>query len=219
MASNAIRHQRSWTQCQSPEWESQFPSGFARCMSRGKICQCGTIEFSNPERNNPILSIYATTTAQQYKITMNFVGPLDRLRTNYTSDPPLPPSDIINLVTFGKTSEQAATSPVTSAVLGAESVLAKGVASQFTGKIQKLAGISQLTINPMIGSNQQGLGAEIAVQQRVTGRLLLTFSTNTAQAQAAAVQVQYEASHNISISGLRGQNGGYAVDVHFHKSF
>ncbi|HVB34202.1 MAG TPA: translocation/assembly module TamB domain-containing protein [Patescibacteria group bacterium] len=188
-------------------------------LNRRYEIQNGTVEFTDPVRNNPVLNIYATTTARQYKITMNFAGPLDRLRMNYTSDPPLPSLDIINLLAFGKTSAQAAAGPAAPPVLGAEAVLAKTIASQFTGKIQKLAGISQLTINPLIGSSQQGLGAEIAIQQRVTGRLLLTFSTNTARGQDAAIQVQYEASHSISVSGLRDQNGGYAVDVHFHKSF
>lgn len=188
-------------------------------LSRRYEIQSGTLEFSNQLRTNPLVNIYASTSVNQYNITINFVGPVDRLRTNYTSDPPLPPSDIINLIAFGKTSEQAATNPSTPAVLGAESVLAKGVTSQVSGKIQKLAGVSNLTINPLIGNSQQNPGAQIAIQQRVTGSLLLTFTTDTTQTQNTTVQVQYRVSHDISISALRDQNGGYAVDVHLHKSF
>jgi translocation and assembly module TamB len=188
-------------------------------LGRRYEIQSGTLEFANPVRNNPVVNIYANTSVEQYKITINFVGPVDRLRTNYTSDPPLPPPDIINLIAFGETSEQAATSPSTPAALGAESVLAKGVTSQVSGKIQKLAGISQLTINPLIGNSQQNPGAQIAIQQRVTGSLLLTFTTDTTQTQSTTVQVQYRMSPSISISALRDQNGGYGVDVHFHKSF
>jgi translocation and assembly module TamB len=188
-------------------------------LGRRYEIQSGTLEFANPVRNNPVVNIYANTSVEQYKITINFVGPVDRLRTNYTSDPPLPPPDIINLIAFGETSEQAATSPSTPAALGAESVLAKGVTSQVSGKIQKLAGISQLTINPLIGNSQQNPGAQIAIQQRVTGSLLLTFTTDTTQTQSTTVQVQYRMSPSISISALRDQNGGYGVDVHLHKSF
>jgi len=47
----------------------------------------------------------ASTTIQQYDIQMHFWGPADHLHTNYSSDPALPPSDVINLIAFGKTSE------------------------------------------------------------------------------------------------------------------
>ena len=181
--------------------------------------QSGTVEFSNPVRTDPVLNVYATTTAQQYTITMNLSGPLDAMRTHFTSDPPLPTSDIIRLIAFGATSQQAGAVPATPSVLGAESVLAKAVASQVSGKIEKLAGISQLTINPLIGSNQTNPGAQITVQQRVTGRLLLTFTTDTTSSQNSAVEVQYQATRHISVTGLRSQYGAYSAGIRFHKSF
>ena len=181
--------------------------------------QSGTIGFANPTRTVPVVNLYVKTTVQQYNITLNFVGPLDRLRTNYTSDPPLPPADIINLVAFGKTSEQAATSPSTPATLGAESVLAQGAASQLSGKLERLTGISQLTIDPLAGNSQSNPGAQVAIQQRVTGNILLTFSTDVTSTQNQAIQVQYQVTKNVSVSALRDQYGGYAADVRIHKAF
>lgn len=188
-------------------------------LGRRYDIQSGTFEFSNPMRTNPIVNLYVTTTVDQYKITMNLDGPINRMITSYTSDPPLPPSDIINLIAFGSTPQQAGASPAAPGVLGAESVLAKGAASQVTGKIEKLAGISQLTINPLIGYSQQNPGAQISIQQQVTGRLLLTFSTDTNETQNTAVELQYRLSHGVSVAALRGQYGGYGIDIHFHKSF
>jgi translocation and assembly module TamB len=181
----------------------------------------GTIEFANPTETRPSVDLYATTTVNQYKISLHFLGPVDEMKTNFTSTPALPQADIINLLAFGQTTEQAATSP-TPGSLGAESVLAQGVASQLTGKIQKLAGLSQLSITPIIAANgvqQPGPGAQVAIQQRVSGRLLVTFTTDTAETQATAVQVQYDLGGGLSISALRDENGGYGIDVHLHKSF
>ena len=56
--------------------------------------------------------LYITTTVEQYNITLNLSGPMDRLRTNYTSEPSLPPADIVHLLAFGKTSEEAAAAPL-----------------------------------------------------------------------------------------------------------
>jgi len=181
--------------------------------------QSGTIEFINPTETRPSVNLYATTTVNQYKISLHFLGPVDQMKTNFTSTPALPQADIINLLAFGQTTEAAAANP-TPGSLGAESVLAQGVASQISGKIQKLAGISQFSISPTIAaSGQQSPGAQVAIQQRVSGRLLVTFTTNTAETQETAVQVQYQLGHGLSVSVLRDEFGGYGVDVHLHKSF
>jgi translocation and assembly module TamB len=181
--------------------------------------QGGTVSFSNPARDNPDINLYASTTVDQYNITMNFSGPLDRMRTTFTANPPLPPSDIITMLALGQAPGQSTSSVTNSPELGAESVLASGVAGHFTGKLQKLAGISQLSINPVIGSGQQSPGAQIAIQERVSGRLLFTFTTDTTATQNTAVELQYQVTPKVSVSGLRDQNGGYAIDVHIRKSF
>jgi translocation and assembly module TamB len=181
--------------------------------------QSGTIEFANPVRTQPTLNVYVTTTVQQYNITLNFVGPIDRLRTNYTSDPSLAPSDIINLIAFGKTAEESASASSTPTSVGAESVLAQGVSGQVSGRLEKLAGISQLSIDPLAGTNPNDPGSQISVQQRVSGNLLLTFSTDVTSTQNQAVQLEYQARRNVSISVLRDQNGGYAIDVRVRKEF
>jgi translocation and assembly module TamB len=187
-------------------------------MGKRYEVQNGTIEFANPIRTEPVVNLYVKTTVQQYDITLNFVGPVDRLRTNYTSDPPLPASDVINLLASGKTAEEAATS-TSPASVGAESVVAQGVAGQVSGKIQKLAGISQLTIDPLAASNTTDPGAQVSIQQRVTGNILLTFSTDVTSTQATSVQLQYKTSRQTSVSVLRDQNGGYAIDFRVHKTF
>lgn len=194
-------------------------SGELFFMGKRYEVKSGTIEFANPTRTSPIVDLYATTTVNQYDISLHFLGPVDEIKTSFTSTPALPQADIINLLAFGQTTEQAATSSPTPGALGAESVIAKGVASQLSGKVQKLAGISQLSISPVIANAQQNPGAEVSIQQRVSGRLLVTFTTNTAQTQSTAVQVQYRLGGGLSVSVLRDQNGGYGVDVHLHKSF
>lgn len=181
--------------------------------------QSGTIEFTNPTQTSPSVNLYATTTVNQYKLSLHFLGPVDQMKTSFTSTPALPQADIINLLAFGKTTEAASANP-TPGSLGAESVLAQGVASQLSGKIQKLAGISQFSITPTIAtSGQQGPGAQVAIQQRVSGRLLVTFTTNTAETQETAVQVRYDLGHGMSVSVVRDEFGGYGVDLHLHKSF
>src|SRR5579859_7984188 len=178
----------------------------------------GTIAFVNPAKTEPVLNLYVKTVVEQYNITINFSGPLDRMKTNYTSDPSLSPLDIINLLAFGQTTAEKASNASTPASLGAESALAQGVAGQVAKGVQNLTGISQLTIDPTAGNNQNP-GAQVAIQQRVTGAILLTFSTDVTSTQRQTVQLQYQPKKQVKISVVRDEYGGYGVDVRFHKVF
>ncbi len=180
--------------------------------------QNGTILFANAARTNPVLNLTMNTTVEQYNITINLTGTLDKLRTTYTSDPTLPSADIINLLAFGQTTTEAASNATAPASLSAESAVANAVGSQVAGQLQKVTGISQLTIDPMAGNNQNP-GAQVAIQQRVAGNLLVTFSTDVTNAQSQAVQLKYQWKPNIIISILRDENGGYGLDVRYHKTF
>jgi translocation and assembly module TamB len=181
--------------------------------------QSGTIEFANPSRTDPVVRLQVTTTIEQYKLTLNLEGPVDRLRTNYTSEPALAPADIIHLLAFGNTNEEASSEPSQSAAMGAESVLAQGVSGQVAGKLETLTGISQLTIDPLAPNSVGDPGAQIAIQERVTGSLLFTFSTNVTDTQSETVEVQYDLNKKTSVTVLRDQNGGYGVDLRLHKEF
>ena len=180
--------------------------------------QSGTVVFANPIRTEPTLNLYVATLVQDYNITLNFLGPLDRLRTNYTSDPALPPVDIIHLLAFGKTTEESATT-ATPAALGAESVIANGLTSQVSNQIEKLAGISQLQIDPSLGGDNSNPSARVAIQQRLTSNILFTFATDLTDTQNAVVQVKYQTRERLSFSLTRDEYGSYAIEAKIRKKF
>ena len=183
------------------------------------LLQGGTIDFVNPVRTDPLLNVTLDTTIQQYDIAMHFEGPVERMRTSYTADPALPPSDIINLLAFGKTSEAAAANPNPPGNLGAQSAIASAVSGQVTDRVEKIAGISHLSVDPTLGGNQQTPGATVTIQQRVTGKIFVTFSTDVTGTQRDVIQLEYKRSPRMSFSATRDQNGGFAVDTKFQKSW
>jgi translocation and assembly module TamB len=183
------------------------------------VLQLGSIEFVNPVETEPVVNLSASTTINQYNIDLRLHGPLTELQTTYNSDPALPPVDIINLIAFGKTTEASAQSPTTGS-MGAESVIASGLTSQVTSKVSKIAGISQLSIDPGLGGGGgQNNGPKIAIQQRVTGNLFVTFATDLTGTQREQIQVEYHLSPKWSVSGIRDQNGGFGFDAKAHKDF
>ena len=180
--------------------------------------QSGTISFSNPVRTEPIVNLQVKTVIESYNITASIIGPVDQLKTTYTSDPALPTGDIINLLAFGQTTAESASNARSSGTASAESAVASQAGGQVASQVQKLTGISQLTLNPLAGSNSNP-GSQVAIQQRVTGNILLTFSTDITNTQNQSVQIQYKINKKVSVSVLRDENGGYGIDIHYHKVF
>jgi hypothetical protein len=98
-------------------------------------------------------------------------------------------------------------------------MIASQAASEVSSGVQKLAGISSLQIDPLIGGNNQNPSARIALQQRVSKNFLFTFSTDVSQPGEEMVQGEYQLSKRWSVSAARDQLGGVSVDGRFHTRF
>lgn len=175
--------------------------------------QRGVITFDDPNQTRPVLNVSVTTIIEQYNLTLTLRGPLDKLTTQYTSDPPLATADIINLVARGKTTEEQAASSQST-----DSMIASQVAGQLSGGIQKLVGISSLQIDPTLGGNANP-SARIAIQQRVTKNLLFSFSTDVSEPGSEIVQGEYQINKRWSVNVERDQVGGISVDGRYHHKF
>jgi translocation and assembly module TamB len=195
---------------------TEFTGGDIFLMNKRYQIERGIIEFSNPNRTEPVLNVRLTTTINQYNLSLTFVGPLDKMQTNYAADPPLPTADIINLIARGQTTQQAAAAPSN---FGASSLLAQGAASQVSSGIQKLAGLSSLSIDPTLGGNDSNPGARVAMQKRITSSFLFTFATDVTTTQREIIQGEYQFNKRWSASVTRDENGGFAVDGKYHKRF
>jgi len=195
---------------------TDFTSGDIFLMSQRYQIQRGIIQFSNPNRTEPVLNVALTTTIDQYNLTLTFTGPLDRLHTSYISNPPLATADIVNLIARGQTPEQAANSPSS---LSATSLLAKGAATEVSSGIQRLAGLSSFSIDPTLGGSDANPGARIAMQKRVTGNLLMTFAFDVTDTQREIVQGEYRFNKRWSAIATRNENGGFSVDGRYHTRF
>ncbi|MGC2802087.1 MAG: translocation/assembly module TamB domain-containing protein [Candidatus Acidiferrum sp.] len=189
----------------------------------------GDMNFANPFRLDPVLNVEATTTIQQYEITLNFNGPASKLTLAYRSDPPLPANDIITLLALGQTSSEASirgggTGSQQSASSGASAILSEAVSSQLGGRVERLFGITRFRVDPgltELGStgSAQNAAARVTVEQQVTRDLTITYVSNVGSTQEQVIQVEYNLNRNVSIVALRDQNGTFGIDIKFKKHF
>jgi translocation and assembly module TamB len=196
--------------------------------SRYRVAR-GDLNFANPFRLDPVLNVEATTTIQQYEITLNFNGPASKLTLAYRSDPPLPANDIITLLALGQTSSEASirgggTGATQSASSGASAILSEAVSSQVGGRLERLFGITRFRVDPGLAevgstSSSQNAAARVTVEQQVTRDLTVTYVSNVGSTQQQVIQVEYNLNRNMSIVALRDYNGTFGIDIKIKKHF
>ena len=185
----------------------------------------GDVSFINPVVTTPILDLQATTRVRDYDISLNLNGPVDRPSVTYRSEPPLPTSDIIALLAFGQTTEQSAQLQGSGNGLGLEAgassaILNAALNATVSSRVQRLFGVSRIKIDPqglVTETSPTQTGPAVTVEQQVKNDLTITYTTNVAQASQQIIQVEYNISRNVSIVGLRDQNGVVSFDVRIRK--
>jgi translocation and assembly module TamB len=184
----------------------------------------GDINFSNPFRLDPVLNVEATSTINQYQVTIDFSGPASHLALNYRSDPPLPDSDIVALLALGSPGEGSGlrSAPGAAQNYGATALLSEAISTGIGGRIEHLFGISSFRVDPFIAgtATESNAAARVTIQEQVTRDLAITYSTNAATSnQYQLIQVEYTVKRGLSVVFLRDINGTYGLDVKFVKHF
>jgi translocation and assembly module TamB len=189
----------------------------------------GDLSLSNPIRTQATLDLEARARVQQYDLTVDVTGPPGRLKLAYRSDPPLPTEDVLSLLALGYAHQQqqaskpglvssfAGGNPLQS--VGESALLSQALSSQVTGRIQRLFGVSRIKIDPNVGLPGFSSGARVTVEQQVTRDLTLTYVTNTASSQYRIIQFEWAVGENISLIGVRDQNGIFGVELRFRRRF
>jgi translocation and assembly module TamB len=179
--------------------------------------QRGDIVFLDPSSIVPVLDLQANTQIRDYDITLRVTGDARRPTVNFQSEPPLPSADIIALLALGRTNEEGVQQGNVSALNQDASsvVLAQAFNAAVSDRVQRLFGGSRIKIDPQGLSTETNLarGPALTIEQQVTGNMTLTYTTNISQTSQQIIQAQYNISQNVSLVGIRDQNGVVSFDV------
>jgi translocation and assembly module TamB len=183
----------------------------------------GDVTFTNPVTTKPVLDLQATTHLRDYDITVIVNGEPDKPKINWRSEPPLPEADIIALLALGRTREESAQlqqsgqSPFSQEASNA--ILTEALNATVSNRVQRLFGVSRIKIDPQGISTETNpaRGPQVTIEQQVADKLTLTYSQNVSQASQQIIQVEYNLSRNVSIVGIRDQNGVVSIDVRIRR--
>jgi hypothetical protein len=198
-----------------------------------------TIDFINPTKIEPSLDLEAETLirvpGQTYVVNIQMSGPLDRMATQLTSDPPLSQPEIVSLL-FGSDSATAdardaelrtlqrdatqrdlATSRLQQAALGV-------LSAPITRAVEQALALDAVQITPNLSfdTNQRlNTAARLTVGKRISDKVYLTFSRslNTAGGGTQVILLEYDQSQRLSWIVSRNEDGTYALDVRVRHVF
>jgi translocation and assembly module TamB len=179
----------------------------------------GDIIMANPLRTAPTLDIEAKTRIQSHDLVLRISGPADRPSISYRSDPPLPTPDILALLAFGYTNENQLMGANGRSSLGTQSagaLLSQALSSRTSSRITRLFGLSRISIDP----NPSSLGgARVTVAEQLARNFTVTYITTTGGVYERIIQVEWDVSENISVLGVRDQNGVFGLELDFRHRF
>jgi translocation and assembly module TamB len=184
----------------------------------------GEVTFAGPTGVKPTVDLQAATHVRDYDITLGVNGTPEKLNFTYRSEPPLPSADIVALLALGRTQSESATLSTSSQTAFSQEasnvILNQALNATLNNRAQRLFGISSIKVDP------QGLNTEttptrsapaVTIEQQISNDFTLTYSTEVSQASQQVIQAEYNITRNISILGVRDQNGVVSFDIRLRQ--
>jgi translocation and assembly module TamB len=184
----------------------------------------GDISFFNPVKIEPVIDLDLETKVRGITVNMNFSGPVSRLNASYRSDPPLQSTEIIALLTVGRTPGTGITPSLQQSqslqnMTGNNTLLGQAISAPINSRLQRLFGVSRIKIDPELTSVTNTPQARLTVEQQLSRDLTVTYITNLNRTQQQIVRVQWDFSRDFSVLAVRDENGIFGLDFLWRKRF
>jgi translocation and assembly module TamB len=181
---------------------------------------------------DPILNIQAEAEIKGYRVIVSLTGPLSSPNAVVRSDPALPQSDVVALITTGdlNRSEEGGATLAQTGFGTATSLLTDTLINNPVQKAtDKLFGLNRFEIDPLIaGRGGASPTARLTVGRQINRNLSLTYSTNVTTDQNQVLALEYRVSDRLSFIAqyeqgatdtLRAANDNFSFEIRFRKRF
>jgi translocation and assembly module TamB len=184
----------------------------------------GTIDFTNPQKLDPLFDVEAETRVRSYNVTLKVNGTLERVYPTLSSDPPLSTVGILGLLAGLEESEVEVAQQVQSDVY---KLASQGAATLAAGKLSEQVGLekgaarlglNRFSIDPnFLRGEGASSTARMTVGKRITPDLNVVYSQDLTGSEERLVAVEYTLSDRLSVLLTQSQTGGYGFDLRLRR--
>ncbi len=214
--------------------------GEVRFEGRRYLVTRGSLDFSNPNRIQPFFDVEAETRVrvpgQTYRVTLRVAGTTERLQPEFTSDPPLPPLEILTMlfsdaVPSGDFEVAALQNPNEreQRLLEARATRAlTGTLSAEVGRVvQETFGVDTFQITPLlVDPSQQSArlsvnpSARVTIGKRISDRIYLTYARSLSSAtRDEIILLEFDQSDSLAWVLSQNEDRTYALEVRKRHAF
>ena len=187
----------------------------------------GDIRFLNPVKIEPTVDMDLETKLRGVTVNVTLAGSPNNLKMNWSSDPPLQPSEIIALLAAGRAPSLAASQSAPGVPSGGASnfaaagsgLVGQALNAQLSSRMQRFFGATRVKIDPTLTGVDNLPQARLTWEQQVSNYVTLTYITNLNRTQEQLIQVQWDLDKNWSAIAVRDPNGLFGIDFQFRKRF
>ncbi|NIM91936.1 MAG: hypothetical protein GTO17_13435 [Candidatus Aminicenantes bacterium] len=176
------------------------------------------VSFINPLVIEPYLEFEGETYVKDYHVTFSLNGSLDSLKPEFRSSPPLPPEDVLALLAMGEAFKRTY-SYEKSTQLSTASLLSFQLAEEAKKRAEKLFRIDRFRIDPFVMESSAETTARLTVGKMISRNFTLLYSTNLSTQREELVRLEWELTDDLSVVGIRDEQGRLSIDVKIHKRF
>jgi len=203
--------------------------GYILYLDRKFKIQKGTVDFADPHRLNPIIDLTAESSVssyqeqewQTYLISLSVQGPLDEVQVALTSEPPLDKSDIVSLLTLGRTRGQLSSREDGSNALveRAKDFSSRRITGYTERKLGRLLGLEQITIEGNLFKFDKSWGPRLVASKKISKRMDVTYTTTVGYLNDSNIQLGYRLTPHFSLVSQTDQQGRSGIDLLYKLRF
>ena len=202
----------------------------------------GNIDFTNPAKIEPFFDVEAETRVrvpgQTYRVIVRAAGTLDRLQPELSSDPPLPPPDVLALPFSdvrrsqgpGDVELRALQNPTERQrdilTTRATQLLANPLSAEVGRVVEQTFGVDTFQVTPSLidpynsSTGRLNPSARVTIGKRISDRVYLTYSRSLSSSfNDQIILLEYDESDRFSWILSRNEDSTYAIEVRVRHAF
>lgn len=178
----------------------------------------GRVSFFNPAVIEPYLHFKGETFVKDYRVTFSLDGLPTRLNPEFSSSPPLPPEDVLALLSLGMAFRRTYQYD-RSIGQSTASLLSFTLSEEAKKRAEKIFSIDRFRIDPFIMGSTTEMTARLTLGKKLSRNFFIGYSTNLSTQREDITRLEWELTRDLSIVGTRDETGRISIDVKVHKRF
>ena len=168
--------------------------------------------FNNNFIIDPLITIESEAFIQNYRIRFDIRGTASHAKPELVSSPPLPPQDILALISLGEVFKRSSSTEISSQQSSTAMVTTR-LTEDIKNRANKLLGINLLRIDPGLSGQPSLNASRLTIGKTISKDLIVVYSTNLSTSRQEIMYLQYQLSPAISLIAMKNEEGRYSLDL------